>query len=167
MLPPGTVKSLGRSALLGGLLLGLVACGPVCGIGAAFSLSNAHVDSSYSCPNPADHAPYVVHATIQAQNTLSKTVTITAISETWTNVGVHGNWAGTKGDHGTSDIAAFSPKSVASGAAATIKFSIPFECTNSGAGSDTYGDFAFKFGVKTSSGTYTISSNNHRLTFQA
>ena len=159
--------SLGRPALLGALLLALVACGPVCGIGASFSLSNAHVDPSYSCPYPADHVPYIVHATIQAQNPLSKTVTISAITETWTNVDVHGNWAGTKGEHGTNDVASFTPNSVAPGAKATVKFSIPFECTNSGAGGDTYGDFAFKFAVKTSSGSYTVSSNNHRLTFQA
>lgn len=156
-----------RSVLLVSLLSALVACGPICGIGAKFSLSNAHVDSSYSCPNPSENAPYDVHATIQAQNTLSNSVSIKSISETWTNVLVHGNWSGTKGDHGTTDIKDYSPKSVGSGGNATIKFVIPFQCTNSGAGSDTYGDFSFKFTVKTSSGNYTISSNNHRLTFGA
>lgn len=144
----------------------MVACGPVCGIGASFSVSNAHVDSTYACPFPADHQPYIVHATIQAQNTLNNSVSIKSISETWTNVAVHGNWAGTKGDHGTADVAAFTPNNVAAGKNATIKFSIPFECTNSGAGSDTYGDFTFKFAVKTSNGTYTVTSNSHRLTFQ-
>lgn len=160
------MKSLGRSTLLAALLLALVACGPVCGIGASFSLSNAHVDAAYACPNPATNLSYIVHATIQAQNTLGNSVAIKSISDTWTNVAVHGNWSGAKGDHGTADIAEFNPKSVKSGSNATIKFSIPFECTNSGAGSDTYGDFSFKFVVKTSSGTYTVSSNNHRLTFQ-
>ena len=154
-----------RSSLVLALLSALVACGPICGIGAKFSLSNAVVDSSYSCPNPSQNAPYDVHASIQAQNSLSNSVSIKSISETWTNVLVHGNWSGAKGDHGTTDIKAYSPKSVTSGGNATIKFVIPFQCTNSGAGSDTYGDFSFKFTVKTSSGSYTISSNNHRLTF--
>lgn len=154
-----------RSSLVLALLSALVACGPICGIGAKFSLSNAVVDSSYSCPNPSQNAPYDVHASIQAQNSLSNSVSIKSISETWTNVLVHGNWSGAKGDHGTTDIKDYSPKSVTSGGNATIKFVIPFQCTNSGAGSDTYGDFSFKFTVKTSSGSYTISSNNHRLTF--
>lgn len=156
---------LARLALLISVLSALVACGPICGIGAKFSVSNAHVDSSYTCPNPAENLPYDVHATIQAQNTLSKSVSINSISETWTNIAVHGNWSGTKGDHGTSDAKDYTPKSVGSGGNATIKFTIPFECTNSGAGSDTYGDFSFKFVLKTSAGEYTISSNKHRLGF--
>lgn len=160
------VGSLKRALPTAALVHALVACGPVCGIGASFALTGAHVDASYSCPYPANHVPYIVHATINTQNTLSQPVTIKSISETWSNVGVHGNWAGTKGDHGTNNVASFTPNSVAAGKSTTIKFSIPFECTNSGAGGDTYGDFAFKFAVKTSSGTYTVSSNNHRLTFQ-
>ena len=156
-----------RSALIIALLSALVACGPICGIGAKFSLSSAHVDSSYSCPNPSENAPYDVHATIQAQNSLSNSVSIKSISETWTNVLVHGNWSGTKGDHGTTDIKDYSPKTVGSGGNATIKFVIAFQCTNSGAGSATYGDFSFKFTIKTSSGNYSITSNNHRLTFGA
>ena len=154
-----------RSALLIALLSALVACGPVCGIGAKFSLGNAHVDSGYSCPNPSENAPYDVHTTIQAQNSLSSSVSIKSISVTWTNVAVHGNWSGTKGDHGTTEVKDYSPKNVGAGGNATIKFVIPFQCTNTGAGSDTYGDFSFKFTVKTNSGNYTISSNTHRLTF--
>jgi hypothetical protein len=148
------------------LLVALVACGLPFGIGAKFALSNAKVDSSYSCPNPAENLPYDVHVNIQAQNATSNSVSIKSISETWTNVAVHGNWSGTKGDHGTTDVSDYTPKSVSAGRSATIKFAIPFECTNSGAGSDTYGDFSFKFVVKTSTGSYTLSSDNtHRLTF--
>jgi hypothetical protein len=55
---------------------------------------------------------------------------------------------------------------VASGANTTIKFTIGFECTSSGPPVTTYGDFAFKFTLKTSAGTYTITaSNHHRLNF--
>ena len=146
----------------------MVACGPICGLGASFSLSNARVDATYQCPYPADNVPYIVNATIDATNSTGSSVEVKSITETWTNVAIHGNWAGAKGDHGTNDVPQFTPKSVSAGRKATIKFPIPFRCTNSGADSDTYGDFSFKFVVKTSSGDYTIgSSNNHRLTFAA
>ena len=156
-----------RSAVVASLVLvALVACGLPFGIGGKFALSNAKVDATYTCPNPADNLPYDVHATIHAQNSLSNSVSIKSISETWTNVAVHGNWSGTKGDHGTTDVSDFTPKSVTAGGSASIKFVIPFQCSNAGAGSDTYGDFSFKFVVKTSSGSYTISSDDtHRLSF--
>jgi hypothetical protein len=99
---------------------------------------------------------------------LTNTVTIKSMTYTWTNVAVHGNWSGTLGDHGTDNVLAYSPKSVGGGNSATFKFTMGFECTNSGAGTDTYGDFSFKFTLKTSSGTYTISpGNKHRLGFAA
>jgi hypothetical protein len=159
---------LARSVALAAALVAMAACGPICGIGASFSLTNALVDASYQCPYPADNQPYIVHALIDANNTTGSSVQIKSITQTWTNVAIHGNWSGVKGDHGTNDVASFRPKSVGAGTRATIKFSIPFQCTNSGASADTYGDFSFKFLVKTSSGTYTISSSNeHRLTFAA
>jgi hypothetical protein len=151
---------------MAGLLLVLGACVPICGIGAKFTLSNATVDPSYKCPNPANQTPYTVHATINADNSTSNPVTIKSISETWTNVAIHGSWNGKKGDHGTTQVEQFSPKTVASGASTTIKFTIPFQCTNNGAGGDTYGDFSFNFVVVTSAGTYRMdSTNKHRLTF--
>jgi len=159
------MRNIVRSALLASALLALVACGPICGIGASLSLSHAHVDATYSCPNPANDLPYDVHATIDAKNSSFSSVQLKSIQETWTNVGSHGNWSGTKGGHGTESFTKFSPKSVAAGGNTTIKFVIPFTCTNAGAGSDTWGDFSFKFVVKTSSGDYTISPNNHRLAF--
>ena len=156
-----------RPTALAAALVAMVACGPICGIGASFSLSNARVDATYACPNPADNLAYIVHASIDANNTTGSSVEIKSISETWTNVAVHGNWTGTKGDHGSNNVSGYTPKSVGAGSRATIKFPIGFQCTNGGAGSGTYGDFSFKFVVKTSSGQYTInSSNNHRLTFQ-
>ena len=157
-----------RSTALGAALAVMVACGPICGIGASFTLSNARVDATYKCPYPADNLPYIVNASIDANNTTGSSVQIKSIAETWTNVAIHGNWSGVKGDHGTNDVPGFKPKSVGAGAKATIKFAIPFQCTNAGAGGDTYGDFSFKFLLKTSTGDYSInSSNDHRLTFAA
>lgn len=147
-------------------LAAMAACGPICGIGASFSLSNARVDATYTCPYPADNLPYTVHASIDANNTTGNSVRVKTINETWTNVAIHGNWTGVKGDHGTDVISAINPTSVGAGAKATIRFSIGFHCTNGGAGGDTYGDFAFKFTLITTSGNYTINSvNTHRLTF--
>jgi len=146
------------------VLLG--ACVPICGIGAKFSLSNAHVDSQYNCPYPADQKPYDVHATIDASNTLGSAVTIKEIDESDQLVSTAGDWAGPKNATGKGTITTFQPKSIASGANATIKFAVGFVCTNSGPNVATYGDFSFKFAVKTSAGTFTISSgNHHRLNF--
>lgn len=159
------MRNIARSALLASALLALVACGPICGFGASLALSHAHVDATYSCPYPASDLPYDVHATIDAKNSSGGSVQLKSIQETWTNIGSHGNWSGTKGAHGTDSITKFSPKSISAGGSTTITFAIHFTCTNSGAGADTWGDFSFKFVVKTSAGDYTISPNNHRLTF--
>jgi hypothetical protein len=159
------MRDIVRSALVASAVLGLVACGPICGFGASLALSNAHVDATYSCPYPANDLPYDVHATIDAKNSSFGSVQVKSIQENWTNFAIHGNWSGTKGAHGTDSINKFSPKSIGAGGSTTIKFVIPFTCTNSGASGDTWGDFSFKFVVKTSAGDYTINPNNHRLTF--
>ena len=143
----------------------MVACGPICGFGANLALHNAHVDPSYSCPYPATNQPYDVHASIDAKNTSGSQVQLRSIEATWMNIDSHGNWTGAKGAHGTASIRTFSPKSIGAGGASTIKFVIRFECTNSGAGADTWGDFSFKFVVRTNAGDYTINPNHHRLTF--
>ena len=159
------MRKIARSALLASALLALVACGPICGIGASLSLSHAYVDAKYSCPYPANDLPYDVHATIDAKNSSSSAVQLKSIQETWTNVGSSGDWSGTEGAHGTDSITKFSPKTIGAGGVTTIKFVIPFTCTNAGGSNDTWGDFSFKFVVKTSAGDYTINPNNHRLTF--
>lgn len=150
------------------MLLLLGACVPICGIGAKFALSNARVDSQFDCPNLSDHFPYQVHGSIDASNTLSSTVTIKSIDETDELVATAGEWNGPKNAKAGGPITNFQPKSVASGANTTIKFSVGFVCTSSGPGVKTYGDFAFTFKVTTSAGTYTITTgNHHRLNFPA
>jgi len=160
------VRSAPRVAALGALLLILGACVPICGIGAKFSVSNAHVDSNYNCPYPSENRPYDVHATIDASNTLSNTVTIKSIAENDELVNTVGAWEGPKTAKGSGAIKDYSPKSVGSGSNATIKFSVPFQCTNTGPSATTYGEFTFKFTLTTSAGTYTISAGDrHRLSF--
>ena len=159
-------SSLRQAATLVTLLLALAACVPICGIGAKFALSNARVDSQFNCPNGSDHLPYLVHGSIDASNTLSSTVSIKSIDETDDLVATAGDWNGPKTAKAGGPITNYQPRSVASGANTTIKFSIGFVCTSSGPSVTTYGDFAFKFTVKTSAGTYTINaSNHHRLNF--
>ena len=95
--------------------------------------------SHYKCPNPATNLPYDVHGSVDLDNSTSNTLT-------------------------DAQINTFSPKSVRSGDKATIKFTVQFNCTNSGPATSTYGDFDLKFTLVTSAGTYTIASGNqHRL----
>lgn len=158
---------LARAATTAVLVLVMAACVPICGIGAKFALSNAHVDSEYKCPYPSTDAAYDLHGSIDADNSTATTVKINSMSEDDTLVGTGGNWNGaSKGHKDSGPITNFQPKSIGSGQNATIKFTIPFQCTNSGPRVPTYGDFSFTFTLVTSSGKYTIqSSDNHRLSF--
>jgi hypothetical protein len=152
------------------MLFVLGACVPICGIGAKFALTNARVDSQFDCPNGSDHFPYQIHGSIDASNTLGSNVAIKSIDETDVLVATAGEWNGAKPGTAAAKaggpITNYSPKSVASGANVTIKFSVGFVCTSSGPTVTTYGDFAFTFKVTTSAGTYTIAAaNHHRLNF--
>ena len=110
---------LGSILLSATLVLAMGACVPMCGIGGKFAVSNARVDPSFSCPNPATRYAYDVHVTMDASNSTSKSVAIKSISETWKNVAVHGKWTGTLGDHGTTKVTTYAPMSLASGSSAT------------------------------------------------
>jgi hypothetical protein len=155
-----------RAAAFAGVLLVLGACVPICGIGAKFSLTNARVDAEYKCPYPSTDAPYEVHGSIDADNSTTSTVTIKSMTEADELVNTVGDWNGAKGAKGGGPITDYQPKSVGSGQTATIKFTVPFQCTNSGPSVTTYGEFSFKFTLVTSSGTYTVDAGNrHRLAF--
>ena len=125
------------------------------------------MDSSYTCPNPSNLRPYSVHATIDADNFTLNKVTIKSISETNVTTAIHGDWSGELGAKGGSDITDYKPTSINAGDKTTIKFTIAFECTNSGPTNETYADFTFKFKVVTSSGTFNLDgANKHRLQIQ-
>jgi hypothetical protein len=88
------------------------------------------------------------------------------MEETDQLVATAGNWDGPKVANGSSNITNFQPKTVGSGDDTTIKFSVGFQCTNSGPSVATYGDFTFKFKVVTSAGTFSLdSTDRHRLNF--
>ncbi len=152
-----------RLALAGIVVAAVGACGPFCGSGKV-TMTNARVDPSFSCPDPATDFPYDVHVSIEVDNGTGQNVTITSISEEDTNVAVHGNWTGTLGVKGGGSIADFSPATIKSGTKATLKFTVGFNCTDSGPSTDTYGDFTFKFTIVTSAGMFTLNgANQHRL----
>ena len=139
------------------------ACGPFC-LSGKVTLSNANVDASYKCPNPASNLPYTVHGSLDLDNSTSKDLTINTMSEAGVLVDVHGAWSiGSVGQKYNATIDSFTPKSVKSGNKATIKFNIPFNCTNSGPSASTYGDFQLKITLVSSAGTFTTGTVKHRL----
>ncbi|HLZ94923.1 MAG TPA: hypothetical protein VKT20_06315 [Candidatus Dormibacteraeota bacterium] len=155
-----------RAALTAIALLALGACVPICGLGAKFAISNARVDQTYRCPNPANNLPYDVHGSIDAVNSTSTAVTIRSMSEAWRLVASGGNWNGPSTAKGGGPVTNYEPRSVGSGSSTTIRFSVPFECTNSGAAAATFGEFALRFSLVTSAGTFNIDAGNrHRLNF--
>jgi hypothetical protein len=139
------------------------ACGPFC-LSGKVTLSNAHADASYKCPNPAKEHPYDIHGSIDVDNSTRNTLTIKSMTEAGVLVAVHGAWnIGSLGQKYNQTIDNYSPKSIKSGDKTTIKFSLQLTCTSSGPKESTYGDFELKFTLVTSAGSYTISSNKHRL----
>ena len=95
------------------------ACGPFC-LSGKVTLSNATVDASYKCPNPANDLAYTVHGSVDLDNSTSKDLTIKSMSEAGTLVDVHGAWSiGSVGQKYDATIDTFSPKSVKSGNKAT------------------------------------------------
>jgi hypothetical protein len=158
------VERIERLAIAGLAIAAMGACGPFC-LSGKVTVANARVDPTYSCPNPSNKFSYDVHGTMDVNNSTSNTLTIKSMSEVDTLVAVHGSWTiGSLGEKFGGPIDIFSPKSIKPGDKATIKFTIKFDCTNSGPSTSTYGDFDFKFTVVTSAGTFTLSgANQHRL----
>jgi hypothetical protein len=153
-----------RLAIAGLAIAAMGACGPFC-LSGKVSVANARVDSTYKCPNPSNKFTYDLHGTIDVDNSTGNTLTIKSMSEVDTLIDVHGSWTiGSVGQKFGGPIDTFSPKSVKPGDKATIKFTIKFDCTNSGPSTSTYGDFDFKFTVVTSAGTFTLNgADKHRL----
>ena len=156
---------LARAVVGSALLLILAGCVPICGIGAHFKLSNARVDASYTCPYPATNHAYDLHGTIDVDNYTGNSVAIKSLSETNVTFAIHGGWTGPLNEKGGGDIPNYTPKSIAAGDKTTIRFVIPFQCTNSdGPSGTTYGDFSFKYKVVTSAGTFNLDgADTHRL----
>lgn len=139
-----------------------------CAIGApsTFTLNNASVDATYTCPAGAANAPYNLLATIDVRNGTSSRVTIKSVAAVMTLAAIKGGWLEPVGDKYQASGVTFSPDTVGAGSTASVKVTIPSACTNpktptAGAG---YGEYSVALTVVTSSGTQTISSKNrHRI----
>jgi len=147
-------------------LVGLALTFDAGGVGSStFSLSNANVDATYSCPDNAKNARYEVNATIDAHNGTSKAVTIQSVGAVMTLTAVHGIWLQKVGDTYDAGSVTFAPTSVGSGAGAKLKVTVPSACTHGqGATGASYGEYSIAFTIATTAGTFKVTSKNrHRI----
>ena len=155
-----------RRWIAAAILVGAVgACGPLCGNG-KLNLSNAHISpAAFTCPSGADNYGYDVKGTFDADNQSSNNITIKSMRTDATVTKLNGSWGLSVGDKSGAENVTFSPKSIGSGSKATIKFTTPWDCTNtSGAAqANTYADFALVLTVVTTAGTYKINLPSHRM----
>ena len=150
-----------RAALVVVVLLSVAACGST-----GFELTGATVDGTHTCAVGSSNTAYDLQAKISADNSMSKSVEVTSIDAVMVVAAIHGQWqqaVGTKYDAGE---VPFSPRSVGAGAKATITATIPSACTNAQhpGSSDDYADYSVQLTLKTSAGTFHLtSSNKHRI----
>jgi hypothetical protein len=146
------------------VVLAIAACGQSSGTG-RFTVGNARVDPTFTCPNPADNFAYDVHGTLDVDNSTGNTITIDSMSATTTTVAIHGSWLGRVGEANDEPDLSYSPFSVGPGSKATVSFAIPFECTDTRhtGVADTYGEFSIHITVVTSAGLFELDANKHRL----
>lgn len=145
------------------ILVGAVgACGPFCGNG-KFNLSNAHIQSTQTCPPNSSNFGYRTPVTIDVSNETSQTVTIKRVDSDATTTATHGAWNAPVGTKGGETNVPFSPKSFTAGQKGTVTLSLDWTCTNSGAGASTYADFQVVVSFQTSAGTYKIGLNKTRM----
>jgi hypothetical protein len=79
-----------------------------------------------------------------------------------------GNWSISVGEKSGTDSIEFSPSSVNANSKATVKFTLPWLCTNPGGDkANTYADFKIVLTLKTDSGNYSIDLPNHRMNMAA
>jgi len=140
-------------------------CLAACGGDSTFSLRDASVDASYSCPTDAHNATYDVHATIASHNGTSKAVTITSVKAVMTLSAVQGTWLQNVGDRYDAGSVTFTPTSVGAGATTALQVTIPSACSHGKTPPGTnYGEYGVSFTVATSAGTFEINSKNkHRI----
>jgi hypothetical protein len=136
-----------------------------CSGSSTFALTTASVDQSFTCPVGANNAPYDVHATVDAHNGTSKSVTINSVTADMTLEAVNGPWLEKVGDKYEASNVTVAPISVEPGAKASLKVTIPSACTNGKATSGaSYGDYRVTLHFATSAGNFSVSSKAvHRL----
>jgi hypothetical protein len=135
------------------------------GSSSTFTVSNASVDQSYTCPVSARDLQYDVHGTIDIHNATSKTVTISALTATMTLAAVNGGWLQKVGDKFDAGTVTYSPTGVAAGSSATLAVAVPSACTGRAAKSPVASaDYMVTFTMTTSAGKFKVDSKNkHRI----
>jgi hypothetical protein len=144
--------------------IGLLA-GCSLGSSSTFTVSNATVDQTYTCPVSARDLQYDLHGTINAHNGTAQTVKITAVTAVMTLTAVNGGWLQKVGDKFDAGNVTYAPTSVAAGSSATLSVTIPSACTGRTAKSPpAWGDYLVMFTMKTSAGSFALDSQNkHRI----
>lgn len=162
--PPGAMTRFRSSATVAILLIAAGACGPFCGNG-KFNLSNPHIaPTSFACPPNSDNLGYDMQGRVDADNQTGSTVTIKSMATDSVITAIHGKWNGAVGDKSGSSGLPFSPKSVSSGARATLSFKTFWSCTSTATRDpQSYADFKIVLTIVASSGTYRVTLPTHRL----
>ena len=130
-----------------------------------FTVTNASVDPSYTCPVGANNAHYDLHGTVDAHNGTSKAVTISTIDAVMTVAALKGGWLEKVGDKYDAGNVSFTPDNVGAGANATLNVTIPSACTGRSANAPvSSGDYTVAFTITTSAGTFKLDSKDrHRI----
>ena len=110
--------------------------------------------------------PYTVHATIDARNDTSKTVSIDSATAEMVLTSVRGSWLEHVGDRYDAGTVEVDPKSVAARSSSTLLVAIPSACTGAvhGSGVSSSGVYEVRMRLVTSAGTFTITAaNTHEI----
>jgi hypothetical protein len=147
----------------------LLLLGSSCTFGSpgTFSINNASVDPGYSCPRGSNNVYYDIHASLDAHNGTSSSVTIMTVTAVMKLASVHGVWLQQVGSKFNAGKVSFGPPRVAAGADVTLTLIIPSSCTNgSQAGAAaSYGEYSVTLTVTSSAGTHSVDTKNrHRIT---
>jgi len=161
---PYCIRMITAVRAMAGIAAALVA---IAGCGSsAFTIANASVDASYSCPMGSNNAPYDLHATADADNPTSQGVDVRSVSAVMVVADVHGVWQQAVGSEYDAGRVQFSPTTVGASAKAKLQVTIPSACfngTHKGV-ADDYGDYTVKLTIVTSAGTFRLTSQNkHRI----
>ena len=151
--------------MLAGVAIGACLISACSGTSSNFALNSASVDQSFTCPVGSSDTPYEIHATVDAHNGTTSPVTIKSASADLTLEAVKGPWLEKVGDRYQASKVTVEPATVAPGANASLKVTIPSACTNGKATNGAnYGDYRVAVHIATSAGNFSISSKAlHRL----
>lgn len=150
-----------RSALGAIVVVAIAGCGA-----SGFALTGAMVDGTHTCAVGSANSAYDLQVKIAADNPTASAVAVNSVDAVMVVADVHGQWqqaVGTKYDAG--DLQ-FSPHSVGANGKATLTATIHSACTNQrhAGTNDNYADYSVQLTVKTSAGTFHLtSSNKHRI----